>query len=171
MKSSNEKENLDWVEKLPWDEINQHAGYFRIDPILVGAIIRQESNNNPYAIRFEPKYKWILTTEYFARKNGSSQDTEINGQKTSWGPMQIMGAVARELGFWAWFPQLCSNDVGVHFGCAKLSQLFARFKILDEVIASYNAGSPLRDKTGNFINQVYVDRVKMNMETIRKKTS
>jgi len=78
--------------------------------------------------------------------------------------MQIMGATARELGFRAHFPALCSEQ-GVKFGCEHLIRLRYRFYPShgwDGVIAAYNAGSP-RMSNGKWENQSYVDKVHKEM--------
>jgi len=89
-----------------------------------------------------------------------SRNTEWMGQQASWGPMQIMGAVAREHGFRGYFPELC-GVIGVQYGTLHLSKLMSRF--FDKhgyagVAAAYNAGS-VRFSGGHFENQGYVDKV------------
>jgi len=148
---------------------------------LIAALIQVESSGDIYAFRSEVKYRYLwdfkkerpfrrlLNIEQkqehapvdFPHPGISSRDTEFRGQQCSWGPMQIMGAVARELGFRKAFPMLCS-EVGVSYGCALLVNLRKRFFLTygwEGVVAAYNAGTPRRMADGNYINQYYIDRV------------
>lgn len=147
---------------------------------LVVAIIHAESSGNAYAWKSEPAYRYLYDV---ARKRPfrlltpaerasevaphdfptllGDRDTVWWGQQASWGPMQIMGAVARELGFVNHFPALCDTHFGVVFGTKHLANLRDRF--LKEfgwagVVAAYNAGSPRLADHG-FVNQNYVDKV------------
>jgi hypothetical protein len=150
---------------------------------MVRAMAVVESGGNPFAWRAEPKYRYLwnnagnapfrpLTTaetlselapaDFSAPKGlDSSRNTEWWGQQASWGPLQIMGAVAREYGFKGHFPQLCTAE-GVRYACLHLSRLKKRFFQdfgWDGVISAYNQGSPAM--TGaKFNNQEYVDKVK-----------
>lgn len=154
-------------------------------PLIIG-IVRTESDENIYAYRVEPPYRYLVNVEtkqpfrkLTANENKSevapkdfpylrgisSRNTEWLGQQASWGPMQIMGAVAREYGFEQPFPALCSYETGVLFGCLHLQKLKERF--LEKhgwvgVAAAYNAGSPKYIQGGDFENQSYVDKVRSN---------
>ena len=77
--------------------------------------------------------------------------------------MQVMGAVARELGFRGWFPALCTWPAGVDYGTLHLRKLRNRFLAgfgWEGVAASYNAGSPNRLDNGKWANQSYVDKIR-----------
>ena len=120
---------------------------------LVQAICVTESSMNPWAIRYEPAYRWFYGTA------DALSPTERAGQQMSWGLMQVMGAVAREHGFTGWFPSLCEPTVGLNYGMRHLAGFYARYKNWPDAIASYNAGSPVKDQEGRYRNQAYVDRV------------
>lgn len=120
---------------------------------LVHAICTVESSMNPWAIRYEPSYRWLYGN------HETMTDTERTGQKMSWGLMQVMGAVAREYGFTGWFPSLCDPSIGLKYGCKHLAKFYARHKNWPDTIASYNAGSPRRTDDGRYVNQSYVDMV------------
>lgn len=149
---------------------------------LVGAIVQVESSGIRGAIRAEPGYRYLwdvragkpfrpLTDDElaaavppsdFPAREGESAATEWWGQRMSWGPMQIMGAVARELGFARPFGALCDSYTGLQFGCQYLALLVHRFRAQygwPGVVAAYNAGSPRRDDKGRWVNQGYVDAV------------
>lgn len=129
-----------------------------LDPLWVAAIVEVESAGNPWAVRYEPKWRYFIE----AQIRGVSHDTEVNQQKTSWGLMQVMGTVARELGCDAPFLSvLCSPVVGLEYGCQYLAKQLKRYDgdILDAVSA-YNAGTAKKSADGMYANQSYVDKVK-----------
>ena len=163
--------------------INTSAKHFDLPPELVAAIVQVESSGNVLAWRVEPFYRWLWNPRTrnpfqsdhrglnppadFVGSPGRSKATSWVGQKISWGPMQIMGAVARELGYTGWLTALCSADEGIHWGCVHLNNLRHRFFDRygwDGVIAAYNAGSPRRKPGGWFENQSYVNKVNSHIE-------
>lgn len=150
---------------------------------MVRAIAIVESGGNPFAWRAEPKYRYLWdnasNTPFRSLTNAeilsetaptdfsvprglnSSRNTEWWGQQASWGPLQVMGAVAREYGFKEHFPELCTAE-GVRYACLHLSRLKKRFFQSfgwDGVISAYNQGYPAM-ANGQFTNQGYVDNVK-----------
>lgn len=133
---------------------------FDLDPLLVQAIVRVESAGNPYAVRFERDWKYLYNPEVYAKALGITGGTEVILQMMSFGPMQIMGSVARELGFVEPLIKLCEPHNGIYYGCRKLKQFSLKYPTaLESVVASYNAGSPRRTTHGTFVNQSYVDKV------------
>jgi soluble lytic murein transglycosylase-like protein len=123
---------------------------------VVTGIVCQESSGNPSATRYEPGFfkRYII-------KLGLAGE-EAQGRATSWGLMQLMGQVAREMGFTAPFETLLDPDVGLYWGCRHLSKLKERHYReygWAGVIAAYNAGSPRKQKDGKWVNQDYVDKV------------
>lgn len=114
------------------------------------AICMKESSGNEFAIRHERHYKWLL---------GQDLDkAEELGQKTSWGLMQVMGAVAREHGYQGQFTGLWAPRTGMTYGIKHLKKLKARYGTWPHTLAAYNAGSP-RMRDGKYENQYYVDKV------------
>ena len=149
-----------WILTLPWREINQVSKIYEINPKIVGAIIMQESAGNTCATRYEEHYKWTLHPDRYAQINKVSRQTELIHQKTSWGLMQVMGSVARELGHQGPLMELCKPEVGIEYGVKQLLKLKLRHKEnLADVIAAYNAGSPRRNEQGQYVNQNYVNQV------------
>lgn len=122
---------------------------------LVYAICQVESRLNPTATRHEPHYRWLVGD------NESMSPTERHDQMTSWGLMQVMGAVARELGHTGPLSDLLDPPTGLFYGCLHLRRFRAKYDIWPDVIASYNAGSPRRvaGQIGPYVNQSYVDKV------------
>lgn len=147
------------------DEIVAHyAAYHGLEQALVHAIIMVESAGNTWAVRYEPNMRWQLPPEQsqiHAKACGVSLDTELMCQRTSWGLMQVMGVVARELGFDGLLTKLCDEELGIAYGCKQLERLKKWHKSysFDDVVASYNAGSPRYTKQGFYENQAYVDKV------------
>lgn len=135
---------------------------------LVEAIIQVESGGDQHAMRFEPGF----LTRYLLNKDGTpkpvetfgacSADTERIARATSWGPMQVMGQVAREYGYEKPFlSELCGPD-GVEVGKKVLLRLKGRF--LDThgwqaVVAAYNGGPGAVQGVNEFTNHGYVVKV------------
>lgn len=132
----------------------------RLPEGLVKAIIEQESNGCPWAARFEPAFLDRYVAPRPAVFGAVSIGTERMLRATSFGPMQLMGQVARELGYKEPFlTKLCMPEEGIEYGCKKLASLMAKYSNTSDAIAAYNAGSPRRMKTGEYVNQAYVDSV------------
>lgn len=162
------------------DQLARITDELLLDPQLVTSIIQIESSGCPWAWNPEPQYVYLWDVEHdqpfrrltveerasekppadFPAPWGVDPDAEFWGQQTSWGLMQVMGAVAREYGFKGKFlSELCDPVVGVWHGCKKLAALRRRYAVLEDVIAAYNAGSPRKDIHGRYVNQPYVDKV------------
>lgn len=145
------------------DEVRPIARDYHIDPLLVCAIVEVESDRNPWAMRYEPNYRWLFNVKDFARHHGVSQATEHAAQVTSWGLMQLMGAVARERGFGArYLSELCVVGRNLSYGCLHLSWLVNSkgYTETDDLISAYNQGSPRKSRDGVYVNFRYVERVK-----------
>jgi soluble lytic murein transglycosylase-like protein len=143
--------------------IQKNANELKLDQKLVSAIIWQESKANPQAIRFELIYYnntgRIYLPQVFAQKNNITLQTEYTLQCFSFGPMQIMGAIARKLGFAESLVKLLSADLGIYWGCQLLSSIAKSHSSIEDIIATYNHGSPTKDGNGQYIVQAYVDSV------------
>lgn len=149
-----------WLFSLPLQTIYRHANQAGLDPLLVAAIIKVESGGVSGCTRLEPQFKHFFKIEEYSNKLGITPITEASHQQTSWGPMQVMGSVARELGFEGHMPMLCETELGIKFGVLKLKQLWTRWGgKIDDVVAAYNAGSPIKDDTGHYKNNKYVIKV------------
>ena len=112
---------------------------YNVEPALVKAHIRQESNWDVNASRYE------------AHKGDAS-----------WGLMQLLLATAREvLGSPSLTTtQLIQPRVNIEAGTKFIADNWRRWGNIRDAIAAYNAGSPRIDsKTGKYINQDYVDKV------------
>ena len=130
------------------------------ESILLG-IVEVESNFNPYAVRYEPNYKYVEIIDSLKPKN-CSNETEVILQKTSFGLFQIMGGTARYLGFNGWLTRLLEPNTNIKYGTLWFSRLYRKYGSkygIVGAIAAYNAGSPRKNKNDEFINQKYVDKV------------
>lgn len=147
-----------WARYLPWNLITTVSDKTGIDPKLMASIIWMESGGDNWASRYEPNWHWFLNVDEWAKKTKVTSETERMHQATSWGLMQVMGTVAREMGWNDHLPKLCSKQVNLEIGCQKFKSLVDRFGTTEKAIAAYNAGSPKMTATG-FKNQGYVDGV------------
>lgn len=155
-----------WVLRLPWSLIEDISDQENVPQNLLAAIVQTESANNKYAVRFEPNYKWLYKTKDNARDNGLTEATETIFQMTSFGLTQVMGAVARELGLKGPIFQLLDEKTNLEY-CAKLlKRLASKHKERDDIIAAYNAGSPIKSLNGLYKNQSYVDKVNLYLSAI-----
>lgn len=148
-----------WIARLPLNIIYDVALDNDIPWTLLAAIVQTESAGETLAIRFEPNYKYFLDVEKFARENAISKETELVLQKTSFGLCQVMGGVARELGHQHSLLELIKPEIGLKYGCLQLKRIAKRYAERSDIIASYNAGSPIKNLNGQYKNQQYVDKV------------
>lgn len=152
--------------------IKKYAEFFGLDPDLIRAICKKESNYNPWAIRFEPVVyangNYLITPAAYASRLLISVETEKVMQSCSIGAMQVMGFLARELGYYGELTKLCAPDFGIKYGCTQLKRLFQKYGDEAEVISAYNQGSPRKSPGGQFLNFQYVDAVHTNLIALRK---
>lgn len=139
--------------------IKNEAEAYKLDPRLIAAVVLTESGGNPWACRYEPEWKYFLAPDRFAGKCGVTVDTEKMLQACSWGLMQVMGSVCREIGYNKSLTMVCDPSVGLRMGCIKLKSLVTQYKTEEEAIVSYNAGSPRKNSDLIYVNQAYLNRV------------
>lgn len=146
----NAKELIDLIQK-----VSQSMG---LDPDLCLAIAGEETNFDNEKTRYEPAWKYLLDPHKYAGHLGITVITESVHQSTSWGCMQVMGSVARELGYNGQLPRLIQPDRGVLYGCLKMRSISDLYDGLEDRISAYNAGSPVK-KNGVYNNDDYVQKV------------
>ena len=148
--------------------IIKHAEQHKLIPKIVIGICQQESAFNPVSCRYEKNYKWLYKPDKVKPKL-CSLDTETVFQQTSWGIMQVMGAVYREYGYTDWLPVIISDiENQIAYGCKHLANLKKRFPDGLDYIAAYNAGSPRKLSSGKYVNQSYIDGVLEFAENFNK---
>lgn len=150
---------MSWLFLLPLNTISQVSEAYGLDPKLVASIVMVESSGETCATRYEPEYHYLLTPERFSKSLRISLDTEQVSQKMSFGLMQVMGGLARELGFEGHLVELCEPTIGLNYGCKYLKKLLDKYGKLGDAISAYNQGSPRKRLTGEYYNQEYVDKV------------
>ncbi len=96
------------------------AAQYSLDPALVCAVVEQESYPpwNPWSVRAEPAFDQRYV------KPLHKTPTEEWARSMSWGLMQVMGEVARELGYTGDLPALCDPFTGLEWGCVQLRRKF-----------------------------------------------
>lgn len=80
--------------------------------------------------------------------------TEFAQQSASWGLMQVMGAVAREMGMKGWITRLCDPHEGVRLGCLYLNRLLKGTGDLREALVRYNGASIYADHVFEKLKQI-----------------
>lgn len=146
-----------------WQSIQNESINQKVPVELIVGIIQTESAGDPFAMRFEPNYSYLVNYVVYAKQCNMSPDTEKMLQKSSFGLMQVMGGKSRELGFQKSLLELFIPENNIKYGVSLLKNLMDRYhdrpNAQDYVISGYNLGSALL-KEGKFINQNYVDTVK-----------
>jgi|ERR1700761_5916122 len=150
------------------DLIKKTAEAYGLEWTWIKAIVTQESNFNPYALRYEPRYMYLYKVPIFAHKLGISEDTEMMTQKMSFGLGQVMLALAREQGFEKEAGLLFDPEINLDQVCKRIYTLKHRaLDTPDDVFAGYNGGPGAMVRRGEiFSNQGYVDSVKRHLKTI-----
>lgn len=118
------------------------ADVYHIPLSYLIALIQQESDGDPWAVRYEPKWRWFLQVDYWARRVKVTSPTERICQTMSWGLCQIMGSVSRELGHQGDISMLLDPDINIQLCCKKLHLLYKKHGTWKKALASYNAGHP-----------------------------
>lgn len=126
--------------------------------LVVSAIIQIESSGGLYTLRHEPTYKWLYKVDEMAAELQIFPEAERAQQRFSYGPMQIMGATARELGFRGKDLKELEGILGLEYGIKYLLRLKRRFPKYPDYVAAFNAGSVRVDAKGLYVNQKYVDK-------------
>jgi len=142
--------------------IEKYAKKHGIPPEIVYGVCVTESTLNHNAFRYEPDYRWTVDPKAVKPPLCSTLSEEML-QKTSLGIMQVMGATFREQGFTGWLPEVFGNvHLQFEHGCRYLAKQIRRFGSVEDGIAAYNAGRPVRVAGGRYVNQEYVDKVLEN---------
>lgn len=152
----------EWMEK--WDkglaeQAKEAAIRHRLDPNWVLAIVAVETAGVCNRTRFEPGWKYFHFTARHAKNLVITEQTERALQAISWGPMQVMGSVAREWGYPDHLQTLSEAIRGLEYGCKHLASMRKRFPTGRDWIAAYNAGHPRKNPDGSYANEEYVKKV------------
>lgn len=110
-----------------------------VEPALIKAIIKAESDFNPYTTRYEAHLK-----------------------DTSWGLMQVLLNTAREItnNKNLTSKELQRPDINVDIGTTYIAKQLKRYNgNIKDTIAAYNAGTAKKRSSGEYTNQIYVSKV------------
>lgn len=118
-------------------------------------------------MRYEPNWKYHLMPHAYASRLGITDMTEIMLQSFSYGLGQVMGTVARELGFDGHLGELLQPHLNIEYMTIKLMKLRVKHGSEEDVVSAYNAGSPTKLLSGVYMNEKYVDKVYKNLRELR----
>jgi soluble lytic murein transglycosylase-like protein len=119
----------------------QVAAKHGLDPVLVCSVVEQESAWDTFAVRFEPPF----LEKYIKPIAQHMPPTEEMTRSMSFGLMQLMGEVARELGFAGHFlTSLCDPATGLEYGCRHLKNKLdhAGGDVTNALLAWNGGGNP-----------------------------
>lgn len=135
------------------------ASKYQIDPVIVAAIIFQESGGKLDAREYSNGYRYLYKPDFFAKKYNIPLETEMEAQRVSYGLMQIKCSTSRYLGFSGKCQNLYNAQMNMEYGVRYLAYLKDRFELDLNMISAYNQGYPLKLSNGKFRNYRYVDSV------------
>lgn len=128
---------------------------FPVDNSLILAMVWQESAGDPWAIRYESRYQYFydLKTKKSLYKKGTRfgsnrinalsvlGETEFHMQSTSFGLLQIMGAVAREYGFVdKYLTTMCNAEFNIEVGLRVIKKYYELTGNVEKMLLRYNGG-------------------------------
>jgi soluble lytic murein transglycosylase-like protein len=141
---------------LRWNPfVKESAEHFDLDANLLLALIWTESEGDPTACRPEPRFVWFYQPEVGPlHRNGLSVqanrelarrvlgEKEFTFQSASHGLCQVMGAVAREMGFVAEPETLYNPEVNIGYGAECLATHLHRTRgDVTKALLRYNGGA------------------------------
>lgn len=138
-----------------------------VDPSLCLAIADKETGLVNSKCRYETKWGYLVSPLKYAKLLGITEYTEIQQQKFSWGAMQIMGSVARELGFKGYLNDLTFPENGIFYAVKKVKVLLSKYKVEADAISAYNQGNA-RKTNGVYDNAQYVVDVQAKLLKLRQ---
>ncbi len=133
----NKETNLIIIDKMEFT-IEKYADKYKIEPALIKAFIKQESNFKQYSIRHE---KHLKTNESYL----SNIPKKYKNDKYAYcsiGCTQILYGTAKWLRFSGTPEDLFIFENCIMYSCKYLRYLIKRFWIIEAVISAYNQGSP-----------------------------
>ena len=146
-----------------WTLLKAAAKSFGMDPFLLAAQVLQESAGDSTATRYEPGYRWTwpppkskLLPRIIYPIAPCSKDTEAVMQRVSWGLLQVMGALARELGYRRPFLSGLAGDAdtALELGCLWMRKKLDAYATVEQALSAFNAGSPTLANQANYVRPI-----------------
>ncbi len=133
-------------------EILQAAREHDLDPNLVEAVVVIESSGRTDAFRYEPGF-W----DRYLKNNPDYRGEIPRRVSSSYGLMQVMCPVARELGLKRDPEYLFVPTIGLFFGCRKLAELVKwAGSDIPKALEAYNGG---KGSVGSLATKRYAAKV------------
>ena len=151
--------------------ISMAASKRGISACLLAGLVQRESAGVATAVRYEPDfiYLWdvvrgvpyrvqrpcppVPPPDFRTLTGGVHVQLEWTLQKCSLGACQVMGSVAREMGFAGpYLTDLFDPVVGIDLGAKKLAMLLGKYEE-DDAVSAYNAGRPT-DANRDYVSQI-----------------
>jgi soluble lytic murein transglycosylase-like protein len=134
--------------------IANYAQQHGLDPAIVYGVCVKESSLDPVQVRYEPSWMWFIDNHH-GQPAACSDATERICQAISWGLMQVLGAVYRELGYVGWLSAIAADvDVQLEYGCRYLAKKIKRYGSLRSGLSAYNAGVPVDSNQASYVDKV-----------------
>jgi soluble lytic murein transglycosylase-like protein len=143
-------------------EIEAIAHVHSLDADLVEAIVRTESSGLSSAYRYEHLF-WLKYLQGKPEYDGANP----RRVSASYGLMQVMYPVAKELGLTDPPEALFLPATGIAFGCRHFARLliWANHNV-DKALSAYNGGKGTA-MSWPYKNQDYVDKVKTHLANVK----
>lgn len=140
------------------DLILKYSKIYDLPSKLLQSVCLVESGMNPYAIRFEPGWKYFKDHEIKAKQFNTTIDTMRMMYATSFGLCQVMGAVYYDFGGTGFATQLIDPEVNISYASRILKKIYSNHPSFSETYAIYNAGKLSYNSKGELVNKKNVDR-------------
>ena len=139
------------------------AAKLALPPDVVCGMLERESSDSQWAVRYEPGFLARYVMPQY--KLGKIDLTETYTRAMSWGPLQIMGQTARELGFTGkYLTELCIPIVGMEWGLRKLAECLKHAGgDINKALEMYNGGS-----NPNYAGEVLMLSIPYRTSTVTK---
>ncbi len=158
--------------------IREKAAHYALDPLLIAAIILVESEQDPFAFRYENQFfntyirgkkREDLGGTWPCCDTHSLEDMEERKLRAcSFGLMQLMGQVARELGFKGlYLRELWEPNINIELGCKKLARDLVRIRSKNPAVVGVVLTRKLLLKWNGGADTNYPDRVFRNIDNGR----
>jgi len=117
------------------------ANAWNLFPEVVCGMIERESSWDPWVIRYEPAF-FLRYIEKLIANQMVHDATEARARSFSWGLGQVMGELARELGYTGHLAMLCDPQTGITWLCrALVRKLKSQNGNLHDALQAYNGGA------------------------------